>query len=644
MKKLMACVSLTLLLGLTACGGSSDSGSPAEATAFGKVHLASPLVGASIQVRDEKGRHVMTSEHTTDASGVFELTLPPGYASRFQVVATGGTYEGQAFQGTLRLDAEQFNAHRDLLYVNAATTLISDYVARHPGTSVSDASRKVKAFLQIPVTSDAGFNVDNPLQNYFRHENLLAAVKSSGNGQLNDYLGILINEMEGGAASHSFARAQLKGGEAAIVGALMKFLGHALADEAVGLAFEHAMTALGLDGTAEILRELHEINHKLDELTALTHAVLAAEKDTQLQALTIKLSNDVNEISGLYRQLTTVAQRSLPACLMDHHNRPLDEDCVTRRNVRLQIQQNRIQQHIDTILKGANGTTSIDLKLADIANTLITMSSVEPGLLGRASEFLKTSRPFDAPITDPRLVSINEYYQTLQAMGVHLLVEAYMAQKAPEGAGQEERRAWKEQAKLDSQAAIDLLMNAAKAQDDRIEELRYKNEDAIEQLRANLVWLRAPFSNLKTPVQNSGGGWGKNWQEEAEDICADLRHKHYAGFGAWRLPTEEELHAFVKGSPNDSGNADGGNGIFDWLVGQGFLRGPGNGALNQRGIVVDNTMKTAYFSSTLVAGGYAEALWDYGVDSAADIPKFRSEHYIPSIAGAWCVSDKGGSH
>lgn len=644
MKRLVAFCSLGVLVLLAACGGSSDSGEHAEASAFGKVHLTSPVIGASIQVHDQDGRHVMTAKHTTDGAGIFELPVPQGHASRFRIVATGGTYEDRPFQGVLRLDTEQFNPDRDLLYVNAATTLISDYMDRHRGVDISDASTKVKGFLLIPATSDAGFNVDNPLQSYFRHENLLHAAQSGGETGLNAYLGTLLDEMDSGVTSHSFGRLQAKAGEGIIVGALMKFLGHALADEAIGLAFEHAMTALGLDGTAEILRELHEINHKLDELKALTQAVLAAEKDSQLQALTIKLSTDLSEISGLYRQLTAVAQRSIPACLMDHHNRPLDDACEVERKVRLQIQQSRVQKHIDTILNGANGTTSIDLKLADMAATLITMSNVEPGLLGRASEYLKTSRPFDAPVTDPRLAAINEYYQTVQAMGVHLLVEAYMAQQAPSGATREERLAWRKQSKSDAQEAIDLFASAANAQDDRIEELRYKNEDAIEQLRANLVWLRAPFSNLKTPEQNSGGGWGKSWPEEAEQICANLRHSHYAGHGAWRLPTETELHAFVKGSPNDSGNADGGIGIFQWLVEQGFQRGPGNGQLYQRGIVVDGSMKTAYFSGTSAYGGYTEALWDYGVDSAADIPKLRREHYIPSIAGAWCVSDKGGSH
>jgi hypothetical protein len=55
-------------------------------------------------------------------------------------------------------------------------------------------------------------------------------------------------------------------------------------------------------------------------------------------------------------------------------------------------------------------------------------------------------------------------------------------------------------------------------------------------------------------------------------------------------------------------------------------------------------MKTAYFTSTYVIGGYYEALWDHGVDSAADIPQYRMGHYIPSIAGAWCLTQKTAGH
>lgn len=641
--KLMKFLALSYLLLLVACG---SSGGQETVAALGKAHLSSALVGASVQVLDERGQPVTTAARTTDAAGIFDVDLPRGHRSRFRVVVKGGTYEGKPFLDTLLLDVDHFDPATGVLYANAATTLISRYMDRHPGANVADASAKVKKFLMIPLTSDAGFNVDNPLQNYFRHEKLLADMQASGETRLDNYLWGLVAEIDAGVASHVFARSALLGGGIdSIVGSLLKFLGKELGKEAFGLAFEHAMTALGLDGTAEILRELHEINHKLDELTALTQEVLAAEKDTQLQALTVKLSGDITKIRGLYAHLTTIAQTSIPACLTSADGKPLDPACEEQRQARLKVQREKVQGYMDTILKGAYGTTSVELKLADIAATLIKMTDTEPGLLGRADEFFKTSAHFQSAVTDQRLIDLKNYYQTVQAMGVHLLVESYMAQQAPAGASQADKDALKEQARRDAQAVLDQFNNvSAKAQDDRIEEMRYKNEFTVEQLRANLVWLRAPFSNLKTPYQDDGGGWHDDWPTQADKLCANLAKEHYAGYSDWRLPTETELHAFVKGSPNDSGNADGGNGIFEWLVTQGFQRGPGNGQLFQRGIVVDSTMKTAYFSSTGVVGGYTEALWDYGIDSAADIPRYRTGKYIPSIAGAWCVTAKGGGH
>lgn len=60
------------------------------------------------------------------------------------------------------------------------------------------------------------------------------------------------------------------------------------------------MTALGLDGTAEILRELHEINQKLDELKELTTEVLNAVNQGNMQDLMAELNGDVAVIQGRY--------------------------------------------------------------------------------------------------------------------------------------------------------------------------------------------------------------------------------------------------------------------------------------------------------------------------------------------------------
>lgn len=635
LKSLLLCAALPFAL--LACGGSGDDEPVPLVKGFGKAHLSAPLVGASVEVFDAGGQHVGTLEHTTDAGGIFDVELPAGKASRFRLVVTGGTHDGQPFTDRLLLDAEGFDASREPLYANAATTLISRYIDRHPGMGVAQAADRVKAFLKIPAHSSPGFSVDNPHQNYFRHERLLASMQASGAAGLVPFLDGLVAEMNAGVASHTFARApMLRGGIGDIFSKLAAFLGHALADEGLGLAFETVMTKLGLDGTAEILHELHEINHKLDELQVLTTEVLVETKDMELQALTLALAKDVTIIQNLYKNLTTVAQTSLTDCGGG------DAACEELRQARLKDRQDVVLGYMKEILEGVHGSTPVAMKLDIIAGQLGVVTITEPGLFGRASEFLKMSRYFDSAVADPRLVATKEYYQTVQAMGMHLVVEALMARQPTEGKSAAEQQVFRERMKKESQDAIDLFNARVAQQDARVNELRFKNEEVVEQLRTNLVWMRAPISNLKRP--HLDGEWHDIWPVEAKRLCAILKDEHFAGYSGWRLPTESEFHKFVKGSPNDSGNADGGRGIFDWLVAQGFQRGPGNGQLFQRGIVVDEKMKTAYFTSTYVTGGYYEALWDHGVDSAADIPQYRMGHYIPSIAGAWCVTQKTAGH
>ena len=640
MKKFTNLIALTFLLILAACGGDdSDLNTPGSTLTLGKVHLLSPLVGAHIEVQDKDGRHVTSAEHKSDAAGIFQLSLPAGHASRLRVIATGGTYEGRPFQDTLRLEIDTADRTNAPFYLNAATTLISLYLDRHPGTSFADGAAKVKDFLQIPATSDPGFNVDNPLQSYFRHENLLASMETSGVARLDSYLGTLIDEIDSGVASHSFARAQVedKAGAGSLVVAFLKFLGHALGDEAFGLAFEQAMTALGLDGTAEILKELHEINHKLDELKALTNKVLVEEKGTQLQIAADKVSLDVGRIEDLYKNLTTIAQISVAACLTDSNGQPLDAACEALQEARRAKFREKVQEQMRAILEGENGTTPMKTKLIDINTAMLGTNTADSSILLRANELFNFGKRFAMPDTDPRLSEVNDFYQTIQAMGAHLLVEAYMAQQPKAGATDAERTAQRESNKSSAQDALDLITRNTNSQNGRIEEYRYKYDDTAEQIGANLIWLRAPISNLDYHFQ---GRYIFENDKLAEAYCADLKENNYAKVSGWRLPTERELHAFVKGSPNDSGNADGGSGIFEWLIQQGFTRGPGNGNYNQRGIVTDNWMLTAYYSSTGSTVGYNEALWDYGVDSATNPFSTHPGQYRPSIVGAWCVANK----
>lgn len=642
---------LACSLALASCGGSDEAPSAPEsapaAIALGKVHLRSPLVGASVELQNQHGE--LLAAVTSDDGGVFALPLPTGAAQRVRLVATGGSYDGQPFGERLLLDVEQLGEQSDL-YVNAATTLIGRYIDRHPVSSIADASARVKAFLQIPPPSSAGFNLDNPHQNYFRHELLLQATPSGGTQGLGATLDGLVAEMDAGVPTHAFGRkALLAGSQIDAVKKLLKFLAGALADDGISLGFEALFTKLGIDGTAEILKELQEINQKLDELTRLTHEVLVDEKDTHLQALVVALANDVTDIQRMYRKLTLLVESRVPACLIGKDAKA-NQDCEESRQARLEVLQDQVRLYREEILVGTFAAASFDRKLERIANAMVS-SQAERGLLARAMELQRAKKRFDVPEDDPDLVNIRDYYQTLQAMAVHLLVEATMAKEPPASDTDAKKKAFRDQAKADAQTFLDdFETKTLPTQENRMKEVRYQRDGTIMQLSNKLIWLRAPISNLRTPkfkydLGTFGGQvFDMYWNDEAARQCRDLAASRFAGLGGWRLPTDPEFHSLVKGSPNDSGNADGGSGIFDWLVGQGFERAPGNGSLNQRGILVDASMETAYFSSTKSTIWAYEALWDYGVDYAYVAPYHYTKYNIPTIAGAWCVTQEGATH
>ncbi|MET4576556.1 Lcl domain-containing protein [Ottowia thiooxydans] len=631
MKRLSKCLSLIAFVLLTACGGSGDS-DPDDVTkqAIGRIHLSSPVVGAQVKLLDANGNQIGATERPTDAGGVFHLAVPDNKAARFRITATGGTYQGQPFKDTLVLDVENFVIDEDVLYANAATTMISRYIDLHKGVGVEEASKKVKQFLQIPVTSSAGFDVANPKQTYFSHDVLLSQAAQSGATSLNAYLNGVMDEMASGTPSHSFARGPLLGGSDF---SLLGFLADALAKDGVGLIFEKAASFEGLNANAEILAQLHEINAKLDNLIKLTYELISGQKDELLQNITLSLAKDVTFIQGQYKHLTTVAQAASDQC--DPKDQANYSACENFRNMDLDIRKKKIEGYIDAIL---NETTGVEARLASIAAQHLAMTVTEPGLIVRANDFLRTKRPFDAPITDPRLIELHDYYKAIQEMGVHLLVEAY-SYRAHNKSSKATQTPPLQNADNGGQVALDLyLYGSLPKQQARIEEVRYKDEDVIEQLRTGLVWLRAPVTNLPFAEHSEYD----NYIVLARRACEQKATQKFGGHANWRLPTEAELHAVVKGedSPNNSGNAGDGTGIFEWFVKKGFKQATTTGNYSE-GFWVGQPA-VAYFSNTRSGDSYFEALWDYGVDSAhiQTVIPYQPHQYRAKTAGAWCVANK----
>lgn len=621
-------MALALVFFLGACGGGDDPPplAPVQPVtyALGKAHLSAPLVGANIEVQNKNGELVVMAE-PTNASGVFTLPLPPGHQEPVRVVASGGTYEGHPFEGRLLLEVEKLSNQSEL-YVNAATTLVSRYIDRHPGTSVADASTKVKQFLQIPEGASLGAGMANPLQYHFRHDKLLQAMPSGSPVGLNDYLDGLVTAMNDGSPVQSFSRPPLLGSTGEWLEKLLHFLGEAALEDTFSLGMEAFFTSVGIDGTADILRELHEMQHQLDELSIRTHELLVESKDTKLEILTTLLAKDISEIKTMYNNVTLLVESIEPVCKPD--------DAACQANLR--IMQGKVRDYRAAILNGSFGSTKFEDKLALIHDTMIQSAPSEPGLLMRANDLVRTRNAFDVPIQPAELVKVKEFYQAYQGMAVHLLTEAYEAREAPANASKADIDALKADNKATVKQLLDDFENKRlKAQEDRMEELRYKRADTMRQVSNGLVWLRAPYNNLRHPQDfyYEYGIYESDYHSQASRLCRQLASNGFSGLTGWRNPTKEEFHQLVL----DGSDGEGETNIFESLIRRGFERAPYQTA---RGIFVDP--KSAYLSETWAGANSYEALWSRGVDWVykwdGPVGDNRATNH-----GVWCVSqDSGG--
>lgn len=603
---------LTVVLFVSGCGGGSGENPVTALMANGKAHLSSPLVGATVQVLDSAGK--VSSDYgstTTSESGTFTVPVNPSLGARFRVAVSKGSHEGKPFQETLLLDVENFDPEKQLLYVNAVSTLVSRYVDRHPKTAVSDAAGKVLGFLKVPMDPvRAPVAADNPKQILFSHALFLEAAQSSDTPGLAVYMDRILNEVDAGAPPRSFARASL-GGAGSIIEKLAEGLAEHLGDELFSWGFEAILTAAGVGGNAEILEQLHEISAKLDELKALTTEVLSEQKQTEAEIVSVNLLSAITNIQQQYDYLTWASQ--IPSCLMDSQGKPLDPACARAA----EATQAEVRKRVSAILDSNVGVVQLT---ALIKNSMIPSPS-ESGVIQRWHDYLKTTKPFYSPIVDPRLIKIKEYYQSVQVMAANLLVEASMAQTPPDRNG--------------AKYFLEQLNTALAAQDTFTEKMHAEDNGTILDQRSKLLWLRAPISNLSVPGTTY---WGDAYVFKAEQQCKSLADSGFAGNHTWRLPTDPEFHAVAQGSPSN-GNAHSGAGIFKWLGEQGFQLAGDVGWEGARGFVDGG----AYFTSTMsgITGNYYSVLWDDGVNYACNfVDEFQCNYDARTWrAGAWCVAE-----
>lgn len=169
----------------------------------GKAHLSAPLVGSTLKIYDSKGALVETIDRATDRNGHFKAKLSRTLTS-FTVVFTGGTHEGAPFCGELRADVAAYRPGKDLVYVNAATTMASRYHSTHPELTAGECSASVRNYLGIPTTLNLGKGLDAPeAESFFSHAEFLT--KANLGGGLDAYMTELVEGVDHYSRSPSYS-------------------------------------------------------------------------------------------------------------------------------------------------------------------------------------------------------------------------------------------------------------------------------------------------------------------------------------------------------------------------------------------------------------------------------------------------------
>lgn len=123
-------------------------------TLAGFVGGLTPISGGTVKVLDSTQSVLATGSTNAWGSIVLNIDQLP---DSFRVVVTGGTMSAAPFVGSLQAEVRNYSTVSDSPEINVTpfTTIISAYLQRYPGLSLSDAMDQVKLQLNIPASLNA---------------------------------------------------------------------------------------------------------------------------------------------------------------------------------------------------------------------------------------------------------------------------------------------------------------------------------------------------------------------------------------------------------------------------------------------------------------------------------------------------------
>ncbi|MBW1783821.1 MAG: hypothetical protein JRL30_24160 [Deltaproteobacteria bacterium] len=119
---------------------------------MGSVDLGGPVEGATVSIYDTDGVLIVEQENATGPLGAFYISdeLPED----FDIVITGGTFQGKPFEDMARRNVRDFNPDK-WYYVNYVTTIVATYLENagllsRQSPTVDEAEAAVGNYLEFP--------------------------------------------------------------------------------------------------------------------------------------------------------------------------------------------------------------------------------------------------------------------------------------------------------------------------------------------------------------------------------------------------------------------------------------------------------------------------------------------------------------
>jgi hypothetical protein len=422
----------------------NDSSSSAVTPGYSWLQISAftsvPLAGADIAVYDSYGNALFRQDDATNEQGVFPAHIK-NLPRDFRVTVTLDGDEsadpdmGAMGRFTLSADVRDFDPAYGVVYVDPATTLVSQLLGREPRLSLHQARTIVRRYLVLPRNADLGSALrqgQHYQSPYFLESAFVTQARQKGG--MEPFLNCLMKEM----LSPPYRVHAFTAPTAAAAGPVAIFIGKHLASAAfhfaAGEGFGWAMAQAGLvtpGATPEQIEQLQKsladlqssvdnLNRQLDALTAEVRAKLTETQYQQIVVPALALASNVNAVE---RNLSFFAQGCPP--LVEEAS--ADSTHIFGKYCKEQKETIRTQLN-DVRIDDAFGTLSIYL--------LDKKAIGFKGMIHLYSQSLGEALPFFRPADSTRMQDMFDYWISVQTQAANLHVERLHligAQKNPGG-------------------------------------------------------------------------------------------------------------------------------------------------------------------------------------------------------------------